>query len=106
MTGRRYTEWIKQLETIKQQFPTTASANDDAVVPKQKKATLFTKAKKNITGKVASSAFGRDALKSILDEETRETFHTFKQLLVSEFGEEKANALESDMIKLAVKGYP
>jgi hypothetical protein len=96
-------DWVKQLELLKQQCP--ASTHDDAVVPKQKKATLFTKAKKNITGKVVSSSVGRDALKSILDEETRENFNIFKQLLVSEFGEEKASVLESDMIKLVVKGH-
>lgn len=105
MTAWRYGDWVKQLEILKQQCPASTSAHDDAVVPKQKKATLLTKAKKNITGKVVSSSVGRDALKSILDEETRENFSIFKQLLVSEFGEEKANALESDMIKLVVKGY-
>lgn len=81
------------------------SSNDDGVVPKQKKATLFSKAKKNLAGKVVASAFGKDALKSILDEETREKFALFKQLMVSEFGEEKAGILEEDIIRLIVKGY-
>jgi Domain of unknown function (DUF758) len=93
---------MKQLETIKKQPPST---HYDAVVPKQRKATLLTKAKKNISGKVVSSSVGRDALKSILDEETRENFELLKQLLVSEFGEEKAAELEVDMVKLVVKGY-
>lgn len=97
----RYGDWITQLETMKKQFP----SNDDAVVPKQKRASVLTKAKKNITGKVVSSSMGRDALKSILDEDARENFGLFKQLLVSEFGEEKANEIEADIIKLMVKGY-
>ena len=104
LTSIRYADWVKQLETQKQQFPT--STNDDAVVPKQKKATLLNKAKKNITGKVVSSSVGRDALKSILDDDTRESFNIFKQLLVSEFGEEKAATIEGDMVNLVVKAYP
>jgi len=101
-----YPDWIKQIETQKQQCPPTTASHDDAVVPsKHKKATLFAKAKKNLTGKVVSSSVGRDALKSILDDETRENFNIFKQLLVSEFGEEKAGALESDIVRLVVKAH-
>lgn len=98
----RYGDWVIQLEAMKKQYP----SNDDAVVPKHKRASMITKAKKNITGKVVSSSMGRDALKSIMDEEARDNFGLFKQIMANEFGEEKAAEIEGDIIKLVVKGYP
>ncbi len=63
------------------------------------------KAKKNIAGKVASSSLGRETMKSFMDDEERANFELFTQLLVNEFGPDKAEALEKDIVKLIVKGY-
>jgi len=97
-----YDEWFRFIEAAIQP---SVPLPDDASPDRRKRVSVMQKAKKNIAGKVVSSSLGRDALKSVLDEEMRDNFALFKELLVSEFGEEKAEVLEKDIVKLIVKAH-
>jgi len=103
-TEEEYSVWM---ELLTAQNTANSNGNDAATVKtkKSRKGSLLSQAKKNVAGKVISSAMGKDLLKKIIDEETNEQVELLKILLVNEYGKEKADHIEISFIKLILKAH-
>jgi len=64
---------------------------------------LMFKATKNITGKVATSGFGKAVIKKVLDEETNKLMTALKKLIEQQNGKKKASEVQNNIIKIMLK---
>jgi len=70
------------------------------------KETTMDKAKKNFAGKVSSSSFGKNVLKKMMDQTTREALKSVKKIIaIQSESKSLAEITERNLTKIAVKAY-
>eukprot|EP01120_Amphizonella_sp_Union-15-10_P004836 TRINITY_DN1559_c0_g1_i2.p1 TRINITY_DN1559_c0_g1~~TRINITY_DN1559_c0_g1_i2.p1 ORF type:complete len:383 (+),score=98.71 TRINITY_DN1559_c0_g1_i2:76-1224(+) len=72
---------------------------------KSKKQGRMTGAKKKIAGNVAVSTFGKSVIKKVINDETAALLISIRKIVKKESNAKKADELEKNIIKLAVKSY-
>eukprot|EP01120_Amphizonella_sp_Union-15-10_P004837 TRINITY_DN1559_c0_g1_i3.p1 TRINITY_DN1559_c0_g1~~TRINITY_DN1559_c0_g1_i3.p1 ORF type:complete len:374 (+),score=129.04 TRINITY_DN1559_c0_g1_i3:90-1211(+) len=72
---------------------------------KTKKQGRMTGAKKKIAGNVAVSTFGKSVIKKVINDETAALLISIRKIVKKESNAKKADELEKNIIKLAVKSY-
>jgi len=95
--------WRVVLEAAKSKSPSPAP---DRSSVKSSKQTVGMKAKKAAASKTANSAVGKKVMKAIVNDETTTLINALKALVTVESGSsKKADELEKNIIKIAVKAY-
>ncbi|KYR02516.1 hypothetical protein DLAC_11476 [Tieghemostelium lacteum] len=78
---------------------------DQTVVKREGRNDVLFRAKKNISGKIASSGVGKSGLKKLIPEEGRELINGFKKIVKRTTNDDKANEMEKNLIKILVKVF-
>jgi len=103
-TAEDLAAWKAVFEAAKSKPPTTAP--DRSAIGKSSKQTLGMKTKKAAASKTANSAVGKKVMKAIVNDETTTLINALKALVTVESGSsKKADELEKNIIKIAVKAY-
>eukprot|EP01102_Stenamoeba_stenopodia_P009823 TRINITY_DN2911_c0_g1_i1.p1 TRINITY_DN2911_c0_g1~~TRINITY_DN2911_c0_g1_i1.p1 ORF type:complete len:207 (+),score=77.39 TRINITY_DN2911_c0_g1_i1:281-901(+) len=75
------------------------------VEKKVKKESALFKAKKNLTGKAATSALGKAIIEKILDKDTNQMMKSIKKLVELYSDKKKAKEIQNTIIKILLKSH-
>lgn len=98
----------KEIESWKKDLESSSSkehADHPFISAKRKKEGVMSRAKKNLASKTASSPIGKKVMKALLNEETTTLINSLKRIVRKESGQKKADEIEKNIIKIAVKSY-
>ncbi|EFA82815.1 hypothetical protein PPL_04510 [Heterostelium album PN500] len=103
---QEFESWTEHVKTCtgKKNVGVPMISNDGAVKREGRTDVLF-RAKKNISGKIASSGVGKSGLKKLIPEEGRELISSVKKIIRRVSSEDKANEIEKNIIKILVKVF-
>jgi len=95
--------WVRILEEGKTKGSVPPPARDEV---KRLKKNIVDRAKNRVGSKVATSALGKKVMKAIINEETTSLLNALKNIVrVESDNPKKAEDLEKNIIKIAVKAY-
>eukprot|EP01125_Pyxidicula_operculata_P005816 TRINITY_DN2030_c0_g1_i1.p2 TRINITY_DN2030_c0_g1~~TRINITY_DN2030_c0_g1_i1.p2 ORF type:complete len:346 (-),score=105.66 TRINITY_DN2030_c0_g1_i1:2005-2997(-) len=98
-----FDQWTKELKEACKKSPTPAPSQSGT---KSKKAGLAERAKRKAASNAATSALGKKVMKAIVNEETTTLLNALKKIVKHESNSaKKAEDLEKNIIKIAVKAY-
>lgn len=101
-SGTDYKKWHSVVVEAHGKEESSAPERD---LEKKKKTSLGQRAKKKMAGEFATSGLGKSVIKNILNEETSALLSAMKRIVTRESNKKKAEELEKNIIKLAVKAY-
>eukprot|EP01133_Synstelium_polycarpum_P013672 gene13672-16100_t len=104
-TAAEYTAWSESIKQCigKKNLGVPIFHHESA--KREGRTDVLFRAKKNISGKIASSGVGKSGLKKLIPEEGRELISSVKKIIRRVSNEEKANETEKNIIKILVKVF-
>jgi hypothetical protein len=95
-----FQEWIQALKKNKDLDESPPPTKE-----RRKKDSVMTRMKKRVAGNAATSPLGKKVVKSIINEETTALLNAMKRIVKKVDSQKKADELEKNVIKLAVKAF-
>jgi len=96
------TQWVNKLKTAVTLDPSEAPSKDGS---KKKKQGVSMGMQKAASSAVADSSVGKAIMKRIVNDETTTLINALKALVTIESGSKKADEIEANIVKIAVKAY-
>jgi hypothetical protein len=95
-----FQEWVQALRKNKDLDEAAAPSKE-----RRKKDSVMVRMKKRVAGNAATSPLGKKVVKSIINEETTALLNAMKRIVKKVDGQKKAEELEKNIIKIAVKAF-
>jgi len=104
-TAGEFTKWTDNIKKSIGKKNIGEPVFDSSVAKREGRNDIMFRAKKNISGKIASSGVGKSGLKKLIPEEGRELIVSVKKIIKRVANEEKANEMEKNIIKILIKVF-
>ncbi|KAM9960129.1 hypothetical protein ACTFIW_009254 [Dictyostelium discoideum] len=104
-TSQEYNKWLENVKRSTGKKNSGCPTFDSAVAKREGRNDIMFRAKKNISGKIASSGVGKSGLKKLIPEEGRELIGSVKKIIKRVSNEEKANEMEKNILKILIKVF-
>eukprot|EP01132_Coremiostelium_polycephalum_P006829 gene6829-8470_t len=100
-----FSKWVEQVKICIGKKNIGEPVFDHSVAKREGRTDIMFRAKKNLSGKIASSGVGKSGLKKLIPEEGRELITSVKKIIRRVSNDEKANEIEKNIIKILVKVF-